>query len=147
MIYSEKLLTFTLVACTPVSVTKDTNVVPAPLPSRSMVTCVFAPFCSTLMNCSKRSKLLTPVIFFNLVMQVIGGFKVFTQAFIITGGTGNPLDKNLFYALYLYQRAFLNYQMGYASAMAWVMLVNIAVLTFISFRLSKYWVFYETKEG
>jgi multiple sugar transport system permease protein len=89
--------------------------------------------------------LLTPIIFFNLVMQMIAGFKVFTQAYIVTGGTGAPLDTTLFYSLYLYQRAFVNYQMGYASAMAWVMLAIIAVLTAISFKLSSHWVYYETK--
>jgi multiple sugar transport system permease protein len=57
------------------------------------------------------------------------------------------LDTTLFYTLYLYNRAFVNYQMGYASAMAWVMLIVIAVLTVISFKLSSFWVFYETKEG
>jgi multiple sugar transport system permease protein len=89
--------------------------------------------------------LLTPIIFFNLLMQMIAGFKVFTQAFIVTGGA--PLDSTLFYSLYLYNRAFANYQMGYASAMAWVMLLVIAILTGISFRLSSLWVFYETKEA
>jgi len=87
--------------------------------------------------------LLTPVIFFNLIVQLIAGFKVFTQAFIVTGG--EPLDTTLFYSLYLYNRAFVNYQMGYAAAMAWVMLAVIAILTFISFKLSSYWVYYETK--
>ena len=91
--------------------------------------------------------LLTPIIFFNLIMQVISGFRVFTQAFIVTSGTGNPLDTNLFYSLYLYNRAFTTFQMGYASAMAWVLLIIIAILTFISFKLSSFWVFYETKEG
>lgn len=86
--------------------------------------------------------LLTPIIFFNLIMQTISGFKVFTQAFLITGGA--PLDTTLFYSLYLYQRAFESFQMGYAAAMAWVMLIIIGVLTFFSFRLSSYWVFYET---
>lgn len=86
--------------------------------------------------------LLTPIIFFNLVMQTISGFKVFTQAFIITAGA--PLDSTLFYSLYLYNRAFNSYQMGYAAAMAWVMLGIIAVLTAISFKLSSYWVYYET---
>jgi multiple sugar transport system permease protein len=88
--------------------------------------------------------LLTPIIFFNLVMQMISGFKVFTQAFIITGGA--PLDSTLFYSLYLYNRAFASYEMGYAAAMAWIMLIIIAVLTAISFKLSSYWVFYENKE-
>jgi multiple sugar transport system permease protein len=89
--------------------------------------------------------LLTPIIFFNLVMQVISGFKVFTQAFIVTGGA--PLDTTLFYSLYLYRRAFNDFQMGYASAMAWVMLLIIGALTALSFKLSSYWVFYENKEG
>jgi len=89
--------------------------------------------------------LLTPIIFFNLVMQMIAGFKVFTQAFIITGG--GPLDSTLFYSLYLYNRAFRDFEMGYASAMAWVMLIIIGVLTAISFKLSSLWVFYETKEA
>ena len=91
--------------------------------------------------------LLTPVLFFNVILQVIGGFKVFTQAFIVTNGTGAPLDTTLLYSLYLYNRAFVNFQMGYASAMAWAMLIVIAVLTLINFKLSSYWVFYETKEG
>jgi multiple sugar transport system permease protein len=89
--------------------------------------------------------LLTPIIFFNLIMQMISGFRVFTQAFVITAG--NPLDSTLFYALYLYRRAFNDFQMGYASAMAWVLLLIIAFFTAINFRLSKLWVFYETKEG
>ncbi len=89
--------------------------------------------------------LLTPIIFFNLVVQMIAGFKVFTQAFIITGGA--PLDSTLFYSLYLFNRAFRDLDMGYASAMAWVMLIVIAVLTAISFKLSSLWVYYETKEA
>jgi multiple sugar transport system permease protein len=88
--------------------------------------------------------LLTPIIFFNLVMQTIAGFKQFTQAFVIT--EGRPLDTTLFYVLYLYQQAFQSYKMGYAAAMAWVMLIVVALLTFISFKLSSLWVFYETKE-
>jgi ABC-type sugar transport system permease subunit len=89
--------------------------------------------------------LLTPIIFFNFIIQLISGFKVFTQAFIITGGA--PLDSTLFYSLYLYNTAFANYEMGYAAAMAWVMLIVVAILTAISFRLSSLWVFYETKEA
>lgn len=88
--------------------------------------------------------LLTPIIFFNLVMQLISGFMVFTQAFIITGGA--PLDTTLFYALYLYQRAFVSLQMGYASAMAWVLLAIIAIMTALVFRSSSYWVFYGSQE-
>lgn len=89
--------------------------------------------------------LLTPIIFFNLIMQIIANFRVFTQAFIVTAG--GPLDTTLFYTLYLYRRAFNDFQMGYASAMAWVLLLIIGFFTALSFRLSRYWVFYETKEG
>lgn len=88
--------------------------------------------------------LLSPVIFFNLVMQTISGFLVFTQAFIITGGS--PLDTTLFYALYLYRRAFETFEMGYASAMAWVLLLIIGLFTAITFKFSDTWVFYEHKE-
>lgn len=89
--------------------------------------------------------LLTPIIFFNLIMQIIANFRVFTQAFVVTAG--GPLDTTLFYALYLYRRAFNDFEMGYASAMAWILLLIIAFFTAISFRISRYWVFYETKEG
>lgn len=87
--------------------------------------------------------MLTPIIFFNLIMQMISGFMTFTQAFIVTGG--RPLDSTLFYALYIYRRAFETYEMGYASAMAWVMLVAIALLTAVVFRTSNQWVYYETE--
>jgi multiple sugar transport system permease protein len=89
--------------------------------------------------------LLTPIIFFNLVMQVISGFMAFTQAFILSGGTGAPLDTTLFYALYLYIRAFNNLEMGYSSAMAWVLLLVIAFFTGLIFKSSSQWVFYESK--
>ena len=88
--------------------------------------------------------LLTPIIFFNVIMQLIAGFRVFTQAFVVTGGA--PLDTTLFYSLYVFNRAFGQNQFGYAAAMAWILLVIIAVLTFLNFRLSARWVFYETKE-
>jgi multiple sugar transport system permease protein len=87
--------------------------------------------------------LLAPVIFFNMVLQTIEAFKAFTQAFIISGGTGGPLDATLFYTLYIYQEAFANFRMGYASALAWVLLVIIGVFTAVSFLTSKYWVYYE----
>lgn len=87
--------------------------------------------------------MLSPVILFNLVLQMISGFLVFTQAFLITNG--GPLDTTLFYALYLYQRAFVTFQMGYSSAMAWVLLVIIAVFTALTFKFSNNWVFYEEK--
>jgi multiple sugar transport system permease protein len=89
--------------------------------------------------------LLSPVILFNLVMQIIAGFMVFTQAFVVTGG--GPLDTTRFYSLYLYDQAFRNFRMGYASAMAWVLLLIIAFFTVLAFRSSSMWVHYETKEG
>jgi multiple sugar transport system permease protein len=87
--------------------------------------------------------LLAPVIFFNLVLQTIEGFKAFTQAFIVSGGTGGPIDSTLFYSLYLYEEAFANFRMGYASALAWLLLIIIAIFTAIAFGTSKYWVYYE----
>lgn len=88
--------------------------------------------------------LLTPVIFFNLVMQIIYGFMTFTQAFIVTSGA--PLDTTLFYNLYVFIRAFQTFNMGYAAAMAWVLLVVVSLITAVIFKLSNYWVFYETSE-
>lgn len=86
--------------------------------------------------------MLTPIIFFNLVLQVIHAFQSFTQAFVVSGGTGGPADSTLFYTLYLYEQGFASLNMGYASAMAWLLLVIIAVLTAANFFLSKFWVFY-----
>lgn len=90
---------------------------------------------------------ITSVIFFNLVMQLINGFTVFTQAFVVSSGTGDPLNSTLVYALYLYQRAFKYYNMGYGSALAWVLVLIIALMTAIIFKTSDSWVFYESKEG
>ena len=90
--------------------------------------------------------LLTPVIFFNLVLQTIGSFQSFTSAFIVSGGSGGPADSTLFYTLYLYQEAFVNFRMGYASAMAWVLLAIIAVFTALHFLSSRYWVYYESAD-
>jgi ABC-type sugar transport systems, permease components len=79
---------------------------------------------------------LSPIIFFNLVMQMISAFQSFTQAFIISGGQGGPLDSTMFYSLYLYMKGFGFSEMGYASAMAWVLLVIIAALTALTFKAS-----------
>ncbi len=86
--------------------------------------------------------LLAPIIFFNLVLQTIDAFKAFTPAFIVSGGTGGPVDSTLFYTLYLYQEAFAYFRMGYASAMAWVLLVIIAISTAAAFFSARYWVHY-----
>ena len=87
--------------------------------------------------------LLTPIIFFNLVLQIIHAFQSFTQAFVVSGGSGGPSDSTMFFTLYLYDRGFGNFDMGYASAMAWFLLVVIAIFTGVNFLVSKYWVFYE----
>jgi multiple sugar transport system permease protein len=79
---------------------------------------------------------LSPIIFFNFIMQMIGAFQSFTQAFIVSGGSGGPLDSTMFYSLYLYIKGFGFSEMGYASAMAWVLLIIIASLTAISFKIS-----------
>lgn len=89
--------------------------------------------------------MLSPVIFFNLVMGVIGGFKVFTEGFIVT--QGGPSDTTLFYVLYLYEKSFRYFQMGYGAAMAWILLMVIAIFTAIIFKSSRKWVHYESKEG
>jgi multiple sugar transport system permease protein len=86
---------------------------------------------------------LTPIIFFNLVLQMIGAFQAFTQAYIVSSGTGGPADSTLFYTLYLYNQAFARLNMGYASAIAWLLLMIIAAFTALSFLTSKYWVFYD----
>jgi multiple sugar transport system permease protein len=87
--------------------------------------------------------LLTPIIFFNLIMQMISAFQAFTPAFIISGGGGGPADSVLFYTLYLYQQGFSNFRMGYASAMAWILLLIIGIFTAVAFLSSRYWVYYE----
>ncbi|MEI2269457.1 sugar ABC transporter permease [Microbacterium sp. No. 7] len=87
--------------------------------------------------------LLSPIVFFNLVLSMIGAFQAFTQAFIISGGSGGPSDSTLFYTLYLYQKGFTAFDMGYASAMAWLLVAIIAGFTAVNFALSKLWVFYD----
>lgn len=87
--------------------------------------------------------LLSPVIFFNLVLGLIGALQVFTQGYVFSGGSGGPADSTLFFNLYLYQQGFQRFDMGYASAMAWIMFMVIALFTAINFLVSKYWVFYD----
>jgi multiple sugar transport system permease protein len=86
--------------------------------------------------------LLSPVLFFNLVLETISGFQGFTSAFVISGGTGGPADTTLLYTLYLYLRGFGDFQMGYASAMAWVFLLALGIVTAIVFRSGSLWVHY-----
>lgn len=89
--------------------------------------------------------MLSPVMFFNLILGIIGSFQTFTSAFIITAG--GPANSTYMYAFYLYEKAFKHYQMGYASALAWILLVIIAIMTGLNFLASKYWVFYESEGG
>ncbi len=89
--------------------------------------------------------MLTPTIFFNLIMQTINAFKAFNESYIITGG--GPLDKTLFYSLYTYQQSFEYFKMGYGSALAWVLLMIIGLFSVLIFRSSESWVYYENKGG
>ena len=88
--------------------------------------------------------MLSPYIFFNLIMGVIGTLQIFTQAFIMTAG--GPVDSTLFYVYYLFNNAFQYLRMGYASAMAWILFVIILVLTLIQLKLAPRWVHYEGEE-
>ena len=83
--------------------------------------------------------LLTPTIFFNLVMQMINGFLAFTQCYIIT--QGKPMDSTLFYTVYMYEQSFQFNNAGYGAAMAWVMLLIIALITAVLFGTKKFWVY------
>ncbi|MCI3275354.1 carbohydrate ABC transporter permease [Streptomyces cylindrosporus] len=89
--------------------------------------------------------MLSPVLFFNLVLQTIQAFQVFTPAFAVSAGKGGPADSTLVYTLYLYDRGFVASHMGYASAMAWVLLIVIGAVTAVLFRTSRSWVFYASE--
>ncbi len=87
--------------------------------------------------------LLSPVMFFNLILGVIGAFQVFTSAYVMTGG--GPNNASLFYALYLFRNAFEYFKLGKASAMAWVLFTILVVLTAVQFASSRKWVYYEAQ--
>ncbi len=86
--------------------------------------------------------MLSPVVFFNLILTIIGSFQIFTPAFVLSGGNGAPADSALFYVLYVYQQAFQLFKFGYASALAWLLFVVIMLATLIQFKFSG-WVYYE----
>ncbi|MFN3650877.1 MAG: extracellular solute-binding protein [Armatimonadota bacterium] len=90
--------------------------------------------------------MLSPVLFFNLVMGIIGAFQVFTSAFVLFGGGSGPEDSALFYSFYLYRKAFEQFQVGYGSALAWVLFVIILAFTALVFRSSSFWVYYESQK-
>jgi multiple sugar transport system permease protein len=87
--------------------------------------------------------MMTPVIFYNLVLGLIGAFNYFTEVYVATSGTGGPVRSTLFYNLYLYQNAFKFFDMGYASGLAWILFLLVLVVTLLVFRSSPYWVYYE----
>jgi multiple sugar transport system permease protein len=87
--------------------------------------------------------MMTPVIFFNLVLSLIATFQYFTEVYVATGGSGGPVRSTLFYNLYLYQSAFKFFDMGYASTLAWILFLIVLVLTLLVFRSSSAWVYYE----
>jgi multiple sugar transport system permease protein len=89
---------------------------------------------------------LTPVIFFQLITGIIGAVGFFTIPYVITGGTGNPINSLMLFAVYLYNNAFFNFKMGYASAMAWSATIVVFILTYIVFRTSSSWVYYASGE-
>jgi multiple sugar transport system permease protein len=86
--------------------------------------------------------LLSPMVFFNLVLETINAFQTFTPAYVISNGLGGPIDSTLLYTLYLYLKGFGSMQMGYASAMAWVLFAVIGVFTAIYFWSARKWVNY-----
>jgi multiple sugar transport system permease protein len=87
--------------------------------------------------------MMSSIIFFNLIMSIIGSFQTFTQAFVMT--KGGPANASLFYVLYLYRNAIGYFKMGYASAMAWLLFVIILGLTLLVFKSSPMWVYYEAE--
>ncbi len=87
--------------------------------------------------------MMTPVLFYNLVLGLIGTFQYFTEVYVATGGAGGPQRATMFYNLYLYQNAFKYFDMGYASTMAWILFVIVLCLTTLIFRSSDAWVYYE----
>lgn len=89
--------------------------------------------------------MLTPVLFFNLIIGIVGSFQVFTTAFIATDG--GPNNATLFYVLYIYRQGWKFAKMGYASALAWVLFLLVLLLTLLQFKLAGRWVYYETEKA
>ncbi|MFQ6100336.1 MAG: carbohydrate ABC transporter permease [Anaerolineae bacterium] len=90
--------------------------------------------------------MITPVIFYNLVLSFIGIFQYFIIPFVLTGGTGRPGDMTKFYAMQLYKEAFVYRHMGYAATMSWMLFVVVMIVTLVLFSTAKYWVYYAGAE-
>ncbi|MFV2018652.1 carbohydrate ABC transporter permease [Micromonospora sp. LOL_023] len=86
--------------------------------------------------------MISPVIFFNLLLETINSFQIFTSAYVIGGRNGSPAGSTLFYTVYLYDRGFTDFRMGYASAMAWMLLLGVGLVTAMLFRTARGWVHY-----
>ncbi|GAB2597340.1 sugar ABC transporter permease [Streptomyces capparidis] len=91
--------------------------------------------------------MISPVLFFNLLLETIHSFQVFTSAFVVSNGKGGPADSLLFYTMYLYEQGFTNFRMGYASAMAWMLLLGVGLVTAVLFKTSRGWVHYSGEEA
>lgn len=91
--------------------------------------------------------MITPMIFFNLVLGIIGSFQIFSSVYVITNGQGGPADSTLFFVLYLFRNAFQFFKMGYASALAWLLFLVIMAFTLLQLVLSRRWVYYEADRG
>jgi len=91
--------------------------------------------------------MISPTLFFVLITSIIWSFQIFTNAYVMSGGSGGPANSTMMYVLHLYLVAFRQYQMGYASALAWVLFVILLILTLLIFKSSSVWVYYETEIG
>ncbi|MEI4768753.1 sugar ABC transporter permease [Psychrobacillus sp. FJAT-51614] len=87
--------------------------------------------------------MITPVIFFDVVTSLIGGFQIFQEAYVMTNGGGGPVNSLLFYNYYMWNKAFKVFDMGYAMAMSWILFIIIFILTMINLKLAPRWVHYE----
>jgi multiple sugar transport system permease protein len=91
--------------------------------------------------------MISPVIFFDVVTSLIGGFQIFQEAYVMSAnGEGGPANSLLFYNLYMWRQAFENFNMGYAMAMSWILFIIVFVLTMINLKLAPRWVHYEGEE-
>jgi multiple sugar transport system permease protein len=91
--------------------------------------------------------MISPVVFFNLLMETINSFQVFTSAYVVGGPNGQPAGTTLFYTVYLFDRGFGDYRMGYASAMAWMLLLGVGLVTAFLFRSARGWVHYSGEKA